>query len=293
MSERPPTKRYHVPAGTWSAERIVDSLRDWAELVGQAPRVLDRCPVERSGTGYRARLWERHYPRWPEASTVVRYFGSWRKGLIAAGLPVDRPPLELPLQERIQAARRMRAQRLSYREIAAELGVYPDVVGQYLRAHLCECGRNYVVVGSRCQECARHRARRHEWTRQEALEAIVRWSEVEGRAPTSSEWQSGGRGSRRWSRQYPSWPTVREVQRLFGSWNQALRAAGFKPVQPIGVTKEDVTAALRDAYRELGDGLSYLRYGTWATANQRPSIAPIVRHFGTFNRARQAAGLPC
>ena len=118
----------------------------------------------------------------------------------------------------------------------------------------------------------------------------MRWSELEGHPPTSSEWQSGGRGSRRWSRQYPNWPSVREVQRLFGSWNQALRAAGFTPVHPIGVPKENVTAALRDAYRELGDELSYLRYGAWATANQRPSIAPIVRHFGTFNRGARRQG---
>jgi hypothetical protein len=92
MSGRPPTRRQHVPPRTWNAERLAIALRDWTELVGEPPRVLDWCPADRSDGRYRASLWERHYPRWPEASTVVRTLGSWRDGLIAAGLPVDRPP---------------------------------------------------------------------------------------------------------------------------------------------------------------------------------------------------------
>jgi hypothetical protein len=111
VSDGPPTRRYHVPPSTWNAERIIAALRDWADLVGDPPRVLDWCPVERSEQLYRAQVWERHYPRWPEASTVVRTLGSWRQALITAGLPVDRPPLVLPmpLQDRIRAAHSMRA----------------------------------------------------------------------------------------------------------------------------------------------------------------------------------------
>jgi hypothetical protein len=96
---------------------------------------------------------------------VVRAFGSWREGLIAAGLPVDRPPLSLALQERIAAARSMGAQGVSRAEIAAELGVYVDVVGKYLRARLCECGESYVVVGRRCNRWANRRGPVRAWMR--------------------------------------------------------------------------------------------------------------------------------
>jgi hypothetical protein len=62
-------------------------------------------------------------------------------------------------------------------------------------------------------------------------------------------------------------------------------------VHPIGVTKEQVIAALKDAHDELGEKLTYKSYTEWATDNRRPSIGPLVRHFGTFNNARQAAGI--
>jgi hypothetical protein len=62
-------------------------------------------------------------------------------------------------------------------------------------------------------------------------------------------------------------------------------------VHPIGVTKEQVIAALKDAHDELGEKLTYKSYTAWATHNRRPSIGPLVRHFGTFNNARQAAGI--
>ena len=183
VSERPPRRRYHVPAGTWDVERIILALRDWAELVGDPPRVLDWCPVERSEPTYRAHLWERHYPRWPEHSTVSHALGSWRQALIAAELPVDRPPLALPLQDRIAAARIMHAQGLAHAEIAAELGVHPNVIGKYLHAHLCKCGENYVVVGRLCTTCANRRAPARSWTREDLLAAILRWSDLEGRPP--------------------------------------------------------------------------------------------------------------
>lgn len=291
MSERPPRRRYHVPAGTWDVERIILALRDWAELVGDPPRVLDWCPVERSEPTYRAHLWERHYPRWPEHSTVSHALGSWRQALIAAELPVDRPPLALPLQDRIAAARIMHAQGLAHAEIAAELGVHPNVIGKYLHAHLCKCGENYVVVGRLCTTCANRRAPARSWTREDLLAAILRWSDLEGRPPTSEQWQTGPDTSSRWEREYPDWPTVKDVQRDFGSWNQALRAAGITPVHPIGVTKADVLAALRDARADLGDKLSYKSYTAWAADRRRPSIAPLRRHFGTFNNALRDAGI--
>ena len=267
-------------------------MRDWNALVGDPLRVLDWCPVERSTPGYRAELWELHYPRWPEASTVTRTSGSWRQALLRAELPVDRPPLPLALQDRITAAHRMREQRLTHIEIAAELGVHAKVVGQYLRARLCDCGNNYVVIGERCNTCANRRGPTRDWTPEELTAAIQRWRDLEGRPPRSAEWQNGPHTSPRWRHEYPDWPALKDIQRQFGSWNQALRAAGIAPVHPIGVTTDEVITALKDAHAELGERLSYKTFTAWASKHRRPSTQSLVRHFGTFNEARKAAGIP-
>ena len=222
---------------------------------------------------------------------MYRALGSWRQALIAAELPVDRPPLVLALQDRIAAARSLHARGLARGEIAAELGVHPSVISKYLYAHLCKCGQSYVVVGRLCTPCANRRAPARSWTREDLLAAIQRWSDLEGRSPTSEQWQTGPRTSARWQREYPDWPTVKDLQRHFGSWNEALRAAGITPVHPIGVTKADVIAALRDAHADLGDKLSYKTYAAWAAHRHRPSIAPLRRHFATFNNALRTAGI--
>ena len=208
----PPTRPYHVAPGSWNATSIAGALLDWAEMHREPPRVLDWCPVERSQPGYRAQVWAEHYARWPEASTVVRICGSWRGALLAAGLPVDRPPLTLPLQRRIAAARTMRAAGLTHVEIAAELGVHRSVVGTYMRAHLCDCGQSYVVVGWRCNGCANRRGPTRPWTRKELVDALRRWAQLEGGAPTSTDWRSGEGGCERWQREYPRWPSVKQVE---------------------------------------------------------------------------------
>jgi hypothetical protein len=95
-----------VPPGTRSAERVIVALRDWVGEFGQAPLAREwKSP----GTGHdaigfgRAWRWASEYPRWPSATTVAKYFGSWSAGLTAAGLDPHQVPWD---RERIVAALR-------------------------------------------------------------------------------------------------------------------------------------------------------------------------------------------
>jgi hypothetical protein len=74
----------------------------------------------------------------------------------------------------------------------------------------------------------------------------------------------------------------RIFQKLFGSWRDALIAAGAKPgamvarkrPRALRFTKDEAVASLRVAYRELGDPFSALRYDYWVhTRDRRQSSA--------------------
>ena len=57
------------------------------------------------------------------------------------------------------------------------------------------------------------------WTRERALDAIRQWTAAHGRPPTYEQWRRAG----------PERPVTRTVERLFGSWSDAIRAAGYAP----------------------------------------------------------------
>ena len=291
-----PVAERSVPPGTWTAERVLEALHDWTRLVGRPPAEYEWSPSRARDRGRpgASERWAREYPRWPEAATVVRYHGTWRAALLTAGLPGGRAPFELSLNERVEAARRMHAAGIRASMIASELDVKVGTVGCYLRASLCDCGRNWMVKGPRCSECAREEmsqiaaARRPRWDRQGVISALRRWTRLEGQLPSSEAWLGGRHAHGRWAREYPRWPSTAVVNSRFGSWNAAMAAARL-PVTPYAYTDEDVIDALRADARRLG------RTPTredWRVRDPSvPGIGAVIRHFGSWNTGLRAAGL--
>lgn len=77
-------------------------------------------------------------------------------------------------------------------------------------------------AGGRCGPCATEARRR--WTPETVIAAIQHFTEERGGIPpTASEWRWHIVGDEKW-------PTTSTVQEMFdGSWNAAIRAAGFDP----------------------------------------------------------------
>lgn len=100
--------------------------------------------------------------------------------------------------------------------------------------------------GSAPKQCATcFNNRRHEeryWTKETVIAAIRRFAAENGRKPFSSEWSRNG----------PEYaPDVSLVLREFGTWNNAIAAAGF-PTEPRGKFKRSPETIQRMRAAQLG-----------------------------------------
>lgn len=145
------------------------------------------------------------------------------------------------------------------REIAAELGVSvsragdvlkdPDGAQGYERRHrrhgiCCDCGSKTfsgggIKVPLRCSECAPEH--RKQVARTNIILAIAEWARLYGAPPSALDWNvhqarlvahpdrlaeilDRHRGQK--------WPPASSVQAAFGTWNAAIAAAGYRPLNP-------------------------------------------------------------
>lgn len=130
------------------------------------------------------------------------------------------------------------------------------------------------------------------WTKENIVYAIDLWHRRHLRPPTAREWKSAGDD-------HPSAPTVR---RVFGTWNRAIRASGFRSVGPG--RRRVKNARELDGSRRWSESriitsirLWTLSYGRpplldeWRQAAPgRPCVSTVARRFGSWNRAIEAAG---
>lgn len=164
--------------------------------------------------------------------------------------------------EREAHARKLRDEGKLLREIAAEMGVAISTVNAWLcdpggkrmkarkesyRGRCVDCdvptdgsnGRDGAP--ERCLPCTHEHDKR--LTRAWILESMREWCEMFGVPPTAVDWnqhharnlaeRSPGYSARviaRYESTGRPWPSAESVQRLFGSWSEGLRAAGFQPI---------------------------------------------------------------
>lgn len=147
---------------------------------------------------------------------------------------------------------------LILKQIAAELGLTISTIGAALldpervkdaerkqkRNGHCEgCGQKVFNAGSTPPRfCHRCRGRGYtKWSPELVVEKIQEWARRYGTPPASTDWNMA------FARRYAApkrlveleqrhrehaWPGAGTVMERFGSWNAAMRAAGFKPLPP-------------------------------------------------------------
>jgi len=224
------------------------ALRDWFDTFGETSLSYEWAPSSAEVLGLPAagaEEWMRQYPRWPSTGTVCKHFGTWASAIRAANLPPARAIAPgRGFAERVAAARRLSAKGHGTAEIAALLEVSSRTVRNYLHAGACRDCRAPVITTDRCRTCAARRANQPHWTHEQVRAALTAWTRQVGRPPTSGDWAPNTDMTRKWTREYPRWPSYETVRTLFGSWSKGLAAAGFRAGRRRW-DRDEIVAALR------------------------------------------------
>jgi hypothetical protein len=147
------------------------------------------------------------------------------------------------------------------------------------RAGLPSYGKTVSLFGSfsAAVEAAGFRSRRQVWTRAETITALRDWCRERGRPPTCRDWRCGTTDH----------PGSRVVGELFGSWSEALRAAGLVATW----NRESMVLALRAWAAQNGCTPTSRDWQAPERAGDRPTTQRVRREFGSWSAALAAAGI--
>lgn len=193
------------------------------------------------------------YTEVKQKKAIANHFGSFTKGLLAAGLTPQSKQDKYTNDELIEIIKK-RAQELGrppkQREIK-EAFTIKKRFGSFTKG-LKAAGFELEHLSS-------------PYTTEQLIEIIQKKAKKLGRAPKSEELKERS-----------------SIMRHFGSYNKALEAAGLIPNQPR-YTEEELIEILQNKAKELGRSPKIKEVKQGVT---------IAYRFGSFNNALMAAGLP-
>jgi Homing endonuclease associated repeat len=239
---------------------VVQALRRWAAQTGAPPRSQDWS--EPGGK------WEHEYPTWPSTADVLAHFGDWPQALAAVGL---RPHRRTWTRRAIVTA---------LEAWDAEHG-RPPMETDWTRAGHEHPPASTVGNVFGCWSAALRAAgfeprTREPWSEREILDGLRAFVRDHGRPPTSGDLrQIAG----------TPYPPAAVVIRTIGSLRSALERLGHQAAW-TPVADDDILAALRAWAAEHG---STPTCPEWRRSGRRPGASTIIRRYGAWNAAIQAA----
>jgi len=281
-----------VKEGAFAVGRYRDEFGSWAAALEAAgidtDSIPERLPTERLltdlkqvATNVDAPPTTKEFDAHSEyaASTVIRRFGSWDDALEAAGLDSEMPRGSRANDDPSQALQIPDEELLSsIRELAA--GSDPPTLQEYRDDGTYGAQTLYDRFGSwnNAVEAAGFDTRDPESKvpKGDLVSELKRLS-VDGDPPSAADMRQNG--------EY--W--VSTYRDRFGSWNDALNAAGFDPSDKRAATEPNRTELL-EALQELATEHGERPTQTVVTSDSEYSVYAYKTKFGSWSNALEAAG---
>lgn len=201
------------------------------------------------------------------ASTLMRAFGSWNQALRAAGYEPTHPTYtDTELIEALS-------------NLASELGQTPTIPDVEKRENLPSAQTFSTRFGSwtAALRAANLEPLSHEYTSAALLAHLRTLADDLGKTPTIRELTA-----------CDECPGATVYKDRFGSWNDALRAAGFEPVKQARYSDDELLSYLHELTATL-DRVPTMR--EMAAADWTPSSSLYRQRFGSWSNALEEAGL--
>lgn len=241
----------------WEPDDMIGALRRFADEHGRPPTQEELASPP---------------PGVPRAHHLIYEWGSFNQAVEAAGLTPGRrrwSPEQIVAAMRSFAERHGRPPRSTdWKTSTVEhpwAGTVTDRFGSWPAA----------------LEAAGFTPSKRAWTRGSIVEAVRRFARERGRPPKYTEWKHRDPGGR--------WPGAPTVVAHFGSWGDAMAAAGLRAERPRW-TRESILAAMRRYAFEHGRLPEWEEWAKPDPERRWPTPATVQKHFGRWRHAIVQAG---
>jgi hypothetical protein len=198
-----PVRRHMARYASWAPAEIIGALQAWADEHGRSPRKGE---------------WEYATASHPNSFTVCRHFGGWNAALRRAGLGTVKPPIRHPwttaeIIDAINVSTRQKGRPPRSIEWACARPQHP--CADTVRARFGNWPAALQAAGIPPQPRTARRAKH--WAPGAITQALLHWAATHGRTPTGKDWVRGT----------PEHPCCTTVRNHYGTWSNALGAAGL------------------------------------------------------------------
>ena len=316
------TRRYGEEGVRWTRDKLIDAVARWHGTYGALPVATDWCMHQRRQFGDEEGVRRLESGDWPSDSSVRAHFPSYDDLIRTAGFEPHVPALVAAGYDTNRWTRDIVLDTI--RRFADEHDGTPPTLADCTRhaAPVTRRGRTtdtdepglvlpspptvrrFFASWSAALEAAGFAARRSgwnvSWTRDTIVDSIRQWRTAFGDPPREGNWrkpvQRDGVHSSHGTPQQP-WPSSSHVTNLFGSFDDAIQAAGYVPHLRVTWTRETIIAAAQEWKQHHGRGpratdwnrltdkdAEFLGRSIHGTSEQPwPSTPTVTRIFGSWS----------